>query len=81
MFNPLRDTPALLETLEAVWRLVETLDIGTAEKLAIRDLIAPVLESADGQSIGLGTAAEKNGRLWPELVAGELEKDRSRPGE
>jgi hypothetical protein len=47
--------PVLLETLHAVWRLVETLDIGIAEKAAIRDLVWPALDEARGPYPRVGT--------------------------
>ncbi len=48
-------SPVLIETLHAVWRLVETLDIGIAEKAAIRDLVWPALDEARGPYPRVGT--------------------------
>jgi hypothetical protein len=42
--------PVLLQTLHAVWRLVETLDIGLREQTLLRDLITAALDEADGRA-------------------------------
>jgi len=47
--------PTMLETLHAVWRLVETLDIGTAEKSQVRDLVYPAIDEARGPYPRVGT--------------------------
>jgi hypothetical protein len=47
--------PVMFETLQAIWRLVEGLDIGTREKAQIRDLIYPAIDEARGPYPRVGT--------------------------
>jgi hypothetical protein len=42
--------PLMLSTLKAVWQLAHRLDIGNAERVQFRDLVAAVIDEAEGRA-------------------------------